>query len=112
LAERADGCPSGPVSADQFYVGRTRWSKIGETAIETGDWVVADDDGVIVVPGERAVEIANRALSVLERESREKSEIEGGRTLAEIAELQRWQQQKGDAPLQGFKPHGPEDEQG
>ncbi len=84
--------------------------KIGETTINTGDWVIAEDDGIIVVPGERAVEIANRAMSVLERERREKSEIEGGRTLAEIAELQRWQQQKGDSPLQGFKPHGPDDE--
>ncbi len=84
--------------------------KIGETTIETGDWVIADDDGVIVVPAERAVEIANRAMSVLERESREKAEIEGGRTLAQIAELERWQQHKGDAPLQGFKPHGPEGE--
>ena len=80
--------------------------KIGETTINTGDWVIAEDDGIIVVPGERAVEIANRAMSVLERERREKSEIEGGRTLAEIAELQRWQQQKGDAP----RSHGPEEE--
>ncbi|MFW5866208.1 MAG: 3-hexulose-6-phosphate synthase [Armatimonadota bacterium] len=81
--------------------------KIGETTIRTGDWIIADDDGVIVVPGEQAVAIANRSQSVYEREQREKGEIESGRTLGEIAELQRWESESG---LSGFKSHGPEDE--
>lgn len=68
--------------------------KIGETSVRPGDWVIADDDGVVVVPRERAVEIANRALAVVERESREKAEIEQGRTLAEVSELQRWEQKR------------------
>ncbi len=85
--------------------------KIGETAIRTGDWIIADDDGVVVVPREQAVGIANRAMSVLERESREKGEIEAGRTLGEIAELQRWEQQT-EGGVRGFRPHGPEDEAG
>jgi 3-hexulose-6-phosphate synthase/6-phospho-3-hexuloisomerase len=68
--------------------------KIGETAVRPGDWVVGDDDGVVVIPREQAVEIANRSLAVVERESRELSEIEGGRTLGEIAELTRWDQKR------------------
>ena len=81
--------------------------RIGETTIRSGDWIIADDDGVIVVPGERAVAMANRAQSVYEREQREKGEIEAGRTLGEIAELKRWEQQ-GEDGLQGFETHGPE----
>ncbi len=81
--------------------------KIGETAVRTGDWVIGDDDGVIVVPREQAVEMANRALSVVEREAREKAEIEAGRTLGQVAELERWEQE-GGATLKGFKAHGPE----
>lgn len=81
--------------------------KIGETTIRAGDWIIADDDGVIAVPGERAVAIANRAQSVFEREQREKGEIEAGRTLGEIAELKRWEQQ-GEEGLRGFEAHGPE----
>ncbi len=70
---------------------------IGETDIRTGDWVIADDDGVVVVPAERAVEVANRALDVVEREAREKSEIdEKGMTLGQVSELMRWEQQRGD----------------
>ncbi len=83
--------------------------KIGETTIRSGDWIIADDDGVIVVPGDRAVAIANRAQSVYERERREKGEIEAGRTLGEIAELKRWEQQ-GEDGLRGFETHGPEGE--
>ena len=57
-----------------------------------GDWVIGDDDGVIVVPRSQAVETANRSLAVVERESRELAEIDEGRTLGEIAELTKWDQ--------------------
>ncbi len=79
--------------------------KIGETTIRTGDWIIADDDGIIVVPGEQAVAVANRAQSVYEREQREKGEIEAGRTLGEIAELQRWES---TSDREGFQAHGDE----
>lgn len=68
--------------------------KIGETHINPGDWVVGDDDGVVVVPQERAVEIANRALSTVEREDREIAEIQKGSTLGEVGELLRWEQKR------------------
>jgi len=72
--------------------------KIGETTVRTGDWVIADDDGVVVVPQERAVDVANRAVSVVERESREKAEIDAGSTLGKVVELERWEQQRADTP--------------
>jgi len=70
--------------------------KIGETMVRTGDWVIADDDGVVVVPQERVVDIANRALAVVEREGREKAEIDAGSTLGKVVELERWEQQRAD----------------
>ncbi len=84
--------------------------KIGEMAVRTGDWIIADDDGVVVVPREQVVEIANRAMSVVEREAREKAEIEAGSTLGQVTELGRWEQEGGPA-LKGFKPHGGEGEE-
>lgn len=69
--------------------------KIGETPVRPGDWIVADDDGVVCVPKQQAVEIANRAMDVVEREMRDHAEIdEKGLTLAHIAELQRWEQKR------------------
>jgi 3-hexulose-6-phosphate synthase/6-phospho-3-hexuloisomerase len=49
--------------------------KIGGQYIRTGDWIVGDDDGVVVIPQEKAVEVANRAQVVVEREEREMAEI-------------------------------------
>jgi len=60
--------------------------------IRTGDWLIGDDDGVVVVPQEKAVEVANRAQVVVEREEREMSEIDEGSTLGKVSELMRWEQ--------------------
>ena len=64
---------------------------IGGQTVRPGDWIVGDDDGVMVLPREQAVELANRAMDVLERENRLRGEIEGGKTLAEVAYLQKWE---------------------
>ena len=53
---------------------------------------MADDDGVMVLPKDRAVELANRAQDILEREIRQRQEIvDGQTTLGRIAELSRWE---------------------
>lgn len=87
----------GPQAGDPRGVGMIGVPlKIGETDIHPGDWIIADDDGVVCVPRQQAVEIANRAMDVVEREMREHSEIdEKGLTLAHIAELKRWEQKRG-----------------
>ena len=57
-----------------------------------GDWILADDDGVMVIPRARAVEMANRATDVLEAENRIRQEIrEGNSTLAQVVNLLRWE---------------------
>jgi 3-hexulose-6-phosphate synthase/6-phospho-3-hexuloisomerase len=65
--------------------------KIGGQRVETGDWLLGDDDGVTVLPQKLAVEYANRAMDVLERENRIRAEIKEGRTLAEVTDLLRWE---------------------
>jgi 3-hexulose-6-phosphate synthase/6-phospho-3-hexuloisomerase len=55
------------------------------------DWVIGDDDGVIILPNKRAVEFTNRAMDVLERENRIRKEIEEGGTLGKVAELLKWE---------------------
>jgi 3-hexulose-6-phosphate synthase/6-phospho-3-hexuloisomerase len=60
--------------------------------IMTGDWIVGDDDGVVVLPKAKAVEMANRAQDVLEKENRLRDEITSGRSsLGQVAELLRWE---------------------
>jgi len=59
--------------------------------IETGDWIVGDDDGVICIPQRNAVEIANRAMDRLEFENRLRKEIQAGSTLGQVADLYKWE---------------------
>jgi len=61
--------------------------------VHPGDWIIGDENGVIPVPARRAVEIANRALDVLEAENRIRREIQEGSTLAKVAELLKWEKQ-------------------
>jgi len=63
----------------------------GGQVVRTGDWIVGDESGVVVVPQELAVEMANRALDVLERENRIREEIKRGGTLSSVLELEKWE---------------------
>jgi len=63
----------------------------GGQEVNDGDWVVGDDSGVVVVPKGRAVEIANRALDVFERENRIREEIQRGSTLPKVLEVEKWE---------------------
>ena len=65
--------------------------RIGNTRVETGDWILGDDDGVAALPQRQAVEYANRAMDVLEKENRIREEIKEGRTLAAVTDLLRWE---------------------
>ena len=64
---------------------------VGNQRVETGDWVLGDGDGVVVLPRSIAVEYANRSMDVLERENRIREEIREGSTLSKVAELLRWE---------------------
>ena len=67
--------------------------KIGGETVCPGDWIVGDDDGVVVIPKGEATETANRAMDVLEKENRIRKEIQKGGTLAEVTHLLRWEKQ-------------------
>lgn len=56
-----------------------------------GDYIAGDSDGVVVIPKQKAIEIANRAMSVLEMENRLRKEIDDGNTLAKVMDLLRWE---------------------
>jgi 3-hexulose-6-phosphate synthase/6-phospho-3-hexuloisomerase len=64
---------------------------VGNQRVETGDWILGDDDGVVVLPKTVATEYANRSMDVLERENRIREEIKEGSTLSKVTELLRWE---------------------
>jgi 3-hexulose-6-phosphate synthase/6-phospho-3-hexuloisomerase len=66
---------------------------VGNQRVENGDWILGDDDGVVVLPRSMATEYANRGMDVLEKENRIREEIKEGSTLSEVTELLRWEKQ-------------------
>ncbi|MGB1587062.1 MAG: 3-hexulose-6-phosphate synthase [Thermoplasmatota archaeon] len=66
--------------------------KCGGQTVRNGDWIIADDMGVVVVPQEHAQEIANRSLEVHEKENRLREEIKRGKTLSSVLHLKKWEQ--------------------
>ncbi len=65
--------------------------RISGIRVSPGDWVIGDDDGVCVIPREKAVEYTNRAMDVLEKENRLRAEIQAGSTLSQVGYLSRWE---------------------
>ncbi|MBN1167298.1 MAG: orotidine 5'-phosphate decarboxylase [Methanospirillaceae archaeon] len=63
----------------------------GGRTVRTGDWIVADDSGVVVIPKKDAYEIARRAIEVKKTESRIREEIAEGKTLGDVMHLLRWE---------------------
>jgi len=63
----------------------------GGQVVRDGDYIVGDDSGVVVIPKERAYEIARRAKEVYKTELRIISEIERGKSLSEVLDLAKWE---------------------
>jgi 3-hexulose-6-phosphate synthase/6-phospho-3-hexuloisomerase len=62
--------------------------------VEPGDWILGDDDGVVRIPRDRAVEWANRGMEWYERENRIREEIRRGGTYGQLAELEKWEKRR------------------
>ncbi|MCX5682543.1 MAG: orotidine 5'-phosphate decarboxylase [Planctomycetota bacterium] len=68
--------------------------RLAGVEVMPGDWIVGDADGLMVLAKEKVVELANRAQDVLEGENRMRAEIHEGRTLGQVAYLQKWEKQR------------------
>ena len=65
--------------------------EIDGVKIKPGDYIVAEEEGIIVIPKEIVREVANRALDVKEKEDRIREEIKRGSTLAKVVDLYKWE---------------------
>ncbi|QLC51178.1 bifunctional hexulose-6-phosphate synthase/ribonuclease regulator [Methanolobus zinderi] len=63
----------------------------GNQTVKPGDYIVGDDNGVVVIPKEHAYEIARRAKEVEKTEQRLFEEIRRGATLSEVMKLKKWE---------------------
>ena len=63
----------------------------GGQTVRPGDYIVGDDSGVVVIPKERAYEIARRAKEVEKTEDRLFEEIRRGKSLSQVVNLEKWE---------------------
>nr|MDO8133433.1 3-hexulose-6-phosphate synthase [Candidatus Njordarchaeum guaymaensis] len=63
----------------------------GEVKVKPGDYIIGDDNGIVVVPKESSVEVANRSIDVREKENRVREEIKRGSTLSKVQKLKQWE---------------------
>ncbi|MHC1566766.1 MAG: 3-hexulose-6-phosphate synthase [Candidatus Syntropharchaeia archaeon] len=63
----------------------------GGMKVKPGDYIIGDDNGVMVVPKEMGYEIARRAMEVKKNEDRVREEIKRGSTLSQVIELYKWE---------------------
>jgi len=59
--------------------------------VRPGDWIIRDDNGVIIVPKERAGEIVRRVKEVWKAEERVREVIKRGKTLSQVLDLYTWE---------------------
>jgi len=57
-----------------------------------GDWAFGDDTGVVIIPRDKVLEIANRALDLHKREEELKKEIfDRKKTFSQVAKVEEWE---------------------
>lgn len=59
----------------------------GGQVVRPGDWVIGDEDGVVVVPVEQVTDALARAKQIIEAENRLEAEIRKGADLAELLRI-------------------------
>ena len=60
---------------------------VGDVTVEPGDWVVADVDGVVVVPGDALDEVLAAGRARAENEAASSPTLRAGATTVEAAGL-------------------------
>jgi len=58
---------------------------------KTGDFIVADDNGVVVIPRERRMRLQDGRQRLRRNERRIRDEIKRGKTLSEVLYLEKWE---------------------
>ncbi|KQY22346.1 dimethylmenaquinone methyltransferase [Cellulomonas sp. Root485] len=83
-------CPNGPERLDPQAADALAWAGCGPHIVTGDDVVLADDDGVVFVPADRAAEVAAVAARIRDTEERQAERMQTGTTLREQTRFEEY----------------------
>jgi 4-hydroxy-4-methyl-2-oxoglutarate aldolase len=95
--------PNGPLGVEPAEPGTV--PALGEHRVEAGDVVVADADGVLLLPGDRAEEILGVADEIARTELGQAEAMRIGRSLREQVEFEDYLERRRQDPSYTFRDH-------
>ncbi|MGO9570172.1 MAG: RraA family protein [Desulfomonilaceae bacterium] len=98
-------CPAGPTRLDGRDPDALSIARVGNLTVGRDDFVFADDDGVIFVPGERIADVVSIAHSIWETERRQASEISAGNNLRQQLQFSDYLAKRASDASYTFRKH-------
>jgi 4-hydroxy-4-methyl-2-oxoglutarate aldolase len=95
--------PNGPLGVDPAPPEAV--PRLGEHRIEPGNLIVADADGVVLLPGDRAEEIIGAAAEIAITEAGQAAAMRTGRSLREQVEFAVYLERREREPSYTFREH-------
>jgi regulator of RNase E activity RraA len=97
--------PTGPLRLDARSPHALESADVGDWTVTREDVVVADDDGVLFVPGARAEEVWTLAEKIRDTERRQAERIRAGDSLRRQVQFSDYLAQRERAPSLSFRDH-------
>ncbi|MFD1713812.1 RraA family protein [Amnibacterium flavum] len=89
--------PFGPRRLDAQDPDALEWARVGDVTVTGDDFVLADDDGVLFLPLDRAAELAEAATVIRETERRQAAAMRLGTSLRDQAQFAEYLRQRASA---------------
>jgi len=97
--------PAGPQRADLRPADALSSARIGNWSLTSDDLVIADDDGVLFLPADRASEVLELAESIRETESEQARRVSLGVTLRAQLSFGEYLERRAQTPSLTFRDH-------
>jgi len=97
--------PFGPRIARRWPDGRLERALVGDIEVTAADIVVADDDGIVLVPADRLDAVIAEAASIADRERAQADLMRSGRNLREQLRFADYLARRASDPTYDFRRH-------